>query len=118
MQNNLNEIRKQVEQQKARSAWARGVKLYAFDFVDTLEEWQDYENTNEIPTGEKLKKVLLNGAGDWVNYSWAGCSLCYDGQIAERLCSPSELKKTCNGNKRPNASEEWLDVQARAIFQA
>ena len=42
----------------------------------------------------------------------------YDGDIAERLCCPSELKKTRNGERRPNSREEWLDVQARALRQA
>lgn len=42
----------------------------------------------------------------------------YDSDIAERLCNPSELKKTRNGERRPNGREEWLDTQARALFQA
>jgi hypothetical protein len=65
-----------------------------------------------------VDRALLNGAADWNQYSWDGCSLCYDGQIAERLCTPSELKKTRHGERRPNSREEWLDTQARALFQA
>lgn len=42
----------------------------------------------------------------------------YDGDIAAALCTPSELKKTRNGDRRPNSREEWLDVQARALRQA
>ena len=42
----------------------------------------------------------------------------YDGDIAAALCTPSELKKTRNGERRPNSREEWLDVQARALHQA
>jgi hypothetical protein len=38
--------------------------------------------------------------------------------IAERLCTPSELKKTRHGDRKPNSREEWLDVQARALYQA
>ena len=42
--------------------------------------------------------------------------------IAERLCSPSELKRVSNkyGNVREyaNARENWCDVQARALYQA
>ena len=45
-------------------------------------------------------------------------SLIYNEDIAERLCTPSELKKTRHGERRPNAREEWLDTQARALFQA
>ena len=62
--------------------------------------------------------ALLNGAKDWSQYSWGGCSLIYDPDIASRLCCPSELKKTRNGERRPNSREEWLDVQARALYQA
>ena len=65
-----------------------------------------------------MKAQLLNGASDWSQYSWGGCSLIYDGDIAERLCTPSELKKTRNGERRPNSREDWLDVQARALYQA
>ena len=40
------------------------------------------------------------------------------GDICKRLCSPSEQRKTKNGERKPNANEEWLDVQARALCQA
>lgn len=30
----------------------------------------------------------------------------------------SELKKTRHGERRPNSREEWLDTQARALYQA
>jgi len=62
--------------------------------------------------------LMLNGAQNWYQYSWGGCSLIYDRDIAERLCTPSELKRTKNGERRPNQNEEWLDVQARALRQA
>lgn len=38
--------------------------------------------------------------------------------IAKLLCTPSELKKTDYGRKLPNSTEDWLDVQARALYQA
>ena len=62
--------------------------------------------------------AALNGAQDWEQYSWGGSALVYDGDIAAALCTPSELKKTRNGDRRPNSREEWLDVQARALRQA
>lgn len=61
---------------------------------------------------------MLNGADSWSQYSWGGSALIYDGDIAERLCSPSEYKRSREGERRPNSQEEWLDVQARALFQA
>ena len=72
----------------------------------------------DLTESKKVRAALLNGAADWSQYSWGGCSLIYDSDIAERLCSPSELKKTRNGERRPNSREEWLDTQARALFQA
>jgi hypothetical protein len=61
---------------------------------------------------------LLNGAKDWKQYSEGGCALIYDKQIALTLCNPTELKITDNGQKQPNKQETWLQVQARALFQA
>ena len=37
--------------------------------------------------------------------------------IAKRL-GTSELKKSKNGENKPNSREEWLDTQARALTQA
>lgn len=62
--------------------------------------------------------MSLNGARDWKQASEGGSWLIYNEDIAERLCSPSELKKTAGGRRRPSARESWLDVQARALHQA
>ena len=96
-----------------RSAWARGVQAAAVEIVEAL----DY--LDELPASCKdLTGALLNGARDWDAYSWGGCGLIYDEEIAERYCTPSELRRTRNGERRPNSREEWLDVQARALCQA
>lgn len=67
---------------------------------------------------EQFEQIALNGAEDWGQYSQGGCALIYDGDIAARLCTKSELKKTNNGEKQPNSRESWLNVQARALYQA
>lgn len=108
----IQEIRNIIETTKTRSAWDRGVNTYALELLESYE-W-NYGADACAP----CEKDLLNGAADWKQYSWGGCSLIYNGDIAQRLCSPSELKKTRNGEKKPNRSEEWLDTQARALFQA
>lgn len=41
----------------------------------------------------------------------------YDCDIAETLCTPTELKRTKGGERNPNSRETWLDVQTRAAFQ-
>ncbi len=93
-----------------RSAWDRGVTAYAIDMLEGLEVEELFPRT--------VEKTLLNGAPTWHDYSWGGCALIYDADIAERLCCPSELRRTRGGERRPNAREEWLDTQARACFQA
>lgn len=109
MKNNLYEqIRKELEKRPARSAWSRGVKQYAFELIEQAETNNTY--ISELD--------LLNGARNWSEYSSGGCSLIYDQDIAERLCNPTELKKTRNGDRNPNKRETWIDCQARALFQA
>ena len=95
-----------------RSAWARGVQAYAVDLVEGLEDSADL--SNEV----MLRKALLNGADNWAQYSEGGAALIYDADIAERLCSPSELKRCKGGERQPNARENWLGCQARALAQA
>jgi hypothetical protein len=94
----------------ARSAWKRGVKAYALEMIEGAE--------GELSSFTDLKKELLNGARTWKEYSEGGCALIYDADIAELLCSPSEYRKTRQGERAPNSRETWLDVQARALGQA
>ena len=94
-----------------RSAWDRGVHAYAIELVEDLDDGADL--SNEV----MLQKALLNGAQSWAQYSEGGCALCYNADIAERLCSPSELKRTW-GMLPPNNRETWIDCQARALWQA
>ena len=102
-------IYNKIESTKRRSAWARGVKEYALEMIESAD----------VPiTKENVKAILLNGADNWEQYSYGGCALIYDADIAERLCSPSELKRVRWGDRNPNSRETWLDVQARALFQA
>lgn len=91
-----------------KSKWSQGVDEYADELRENLRE------NRLAPTRENM----LNGARDWSQYSWGGNSLIYNQDIAERLATPSELKRTKGGMNRPNAREEWLDTQARALYQA
>ena len=111
------ELEKLVKELPATSAWKRGVKDYAYELLDTLEDMAQYHG--RLPKNEsELKEWLLNGARDWAEYSRVGNALVYDSQIAERLCTPSELKKKDDGRLAPNSNESWLDVQTRALYQA
>lgn len=91
-----------------QSAWSKGVQMY-------VEELREFLAENNL---QATKENLLNGARDWSEYSYGGCSWIYDSDIAERLCSPSELKRKKGGELQPNSTETWLDVQARALHQA
>ena len=113
----IAEAQKRLDERRDRSAWDRGVTLYAFDLLDSLNEAIAYNNRDPESRTE-AKEWMLNGARDWEEFSYGGSALVYDVHIAERLCTPSELKKTRNGERRPNARENWLDCQARALFQA
>ena len=108
----IDTIRATITTRKTRSAWDKGVTLYALELLDNLRDLPAAGNRQEI------KKALLNGASDWNEYSYGGCALIYDGDIAARLCSPSEFHHTRGGEWRPNRRESWLDVQARALYQA
>ena len=109
-----------------RSAWGQGVIKYALEMVDNLEEDQlnGFSNWKE---NHIYENTLLNGASDWNEYSYSGFSLIYNEDIAERLLTPSELKKfyyeDCslikfNNYKNPNKREDWMQMQARALFKA
>ena len=117
---NIEKLYQSIKSEKQRSAWDKGVTQYALEMVEQLSEQINggYFEELDLTESKKVRAALLNGAADWSQYSWGGCSLIYDGDIAERLCCPSELKKTRNGERRPNSREEWLDVQVRALFQA
>ena len=105
------ELIKAIKESKARSAWAKGVKWYALNLVK-----KSYQNATDMVTVNM--DLYLNGAETWKEYSYGGCALVYDYDIAKRLCTPSELKKTDFGRKQPNGFVNWLDVQARALYQA
>lgn len=103
---NKMEIIKIIENQKTRSKWIKGVNEYAIELLENLEDREITYNN------------LLNGADNWYQYSYGGCSLIYDNDICERLATPSEQKKKKYGELMPNRNENWLDCQARALKQA
>lgn len=100
-----------TEARKGRSSyWKRGVTEYALELCENLPD--------AFRLTEVTSDALLNGAMNWHDYSWGGCSLIYDAEIADRLCTPSELRRKKGGALQPNSKEQWLDVQARALWQA
>ena len=100
-----------VRGRKDRSAWDRGVSEYAVELLESIEGYEPAD-------AAEAKALMLDGARDWEEYSYGGCSLIYGCDIAERLCAPYELRRTRGGELPPNRRETWLDVQARALWQA
>ena len=106
-----------LEARKDRRAWDKGVTAYAVELLDKYQKRAEFEG-REAASRKELEEWILNGASTWSKYSWGGFALVCDRDIEQRLCSPSELKRTRNGERCPNSREEWLDVQAIALAQA
>lgn len=118
---NLETLEKALEclnSRTDRSAWDRGVTLYARELLGDVVENVERGYCAAPQTRGDFERAALNGAGTWREYSYGASALVYDGDIAERLCTPSELKKKRGGELNPNSRETWLDVQARALNQA
>ena len=103
------------------SAWKNGVKNYAIALIDKLPD--DYcmifNNQRELEEHLKiLKKLLLNGAKNWRQYSYGGRAYISNNVIALHLSTFSDYQKSKGGEKQPNRGETWLDVQAQALCQA
>lgn len=111
----INKIMAEIRSQKPRSAWGNGVKKYALELLEDVKEWKGGAFNL---TQANYQSFILNGASNWKEYSWGGSSLIHDEDIAKRLSTKTELALTQNGQRRPNAREEWLDTQARALHQA
>lgn len=97
------------------SKWTNGVSEYAEELKAIFD---DNYGGDDLPMTEAR---LLNGASSWGQYSWGGAALIYDADIAERLATPSEIKRRTlkDGlSDMANSREHWLDVQARALYQA
>lgn len=110
-------IRAELNARHDRSAWDKAVTFYALDLLEDVQAGAD--NMERLPLdGAELERWALNGASCWEQYSNGGCSICYDADIAARVCTPSELKRKRSGIYKPNSRETWLDVQARALYQA
>lgn len=116
-----NEIIAKLDGVKPRSAWNKGVVNYAYDLANNILNCVGDNVFDPLNYDIKYRDVncyAFNGAFSAQEYSYGGCALLYDTDIALLLCTPSEYRRTHGGNLKPNKNETWLDVQARALFQA
>lgn len=116
--NNIQAVVNEVEKVKTRSAWSKGVKAYALEMLASFEESRQWCEANGESVPELDEVTALNGARDWSAWSYGGCGLVYNAYIAERLCTPSELKKLHGGARVPAGAATWCDIEARAARQA
>ena len=98
------------------SAWGKGVRRYSHELFGNLFYWTT--QGHYLNGVEEAHEKAMQGASTWEEYSRSGLSLESGEEIAERLCTPVELRKCKGGARRPNLREDWMDVQARALFQA
>lgn len=118
---NIQAVVNEVMNNKTRSAWDKGVKAYALDILANFEEWQKFNESEGLECLELDERTALNGASDWSAWSYGGCGLVYDFAIAERLCTPSEMRKLqykTGAMRYPAPCTTWLDIEARAARQA
>lgn len=93
----IESIRNTIQNLKARSAWDKGVKLYALELLDNIDD------PDALTNERLLYRALLNGAADWKQYSEGGCALCYNRDIAEKALLP--LRTPPRERRRPQAEQ-------------
>lgn len=112
----IEELRNKLNAKKTRGAWSAGVKEYALMLLDDFTDLDPvYDSIYD------LYNALLNGAKDWHQYAAGGGGLVYDEAIIKTLCTPAQIKRLRykeGGYRQPGHSQTWIDVEARALFQA
>ena len=111
----IDEIRHEIVKIQCISLWEHGVRNYARDLLINnifLHDCYEFEGN------AKDRELLMRGAKDWYEYSWSGRALKYDKEIALLLCDSEHLHRYKHGALKPSATEDWKDVQARALAYA
>lgn len=105
-----------ADEASPRSQWKRAVKIYERDLYESIRDmgekalikafaFADYDGVKR-----HIESLLLNGAESWEDFSKRGFSLCYNGEIEERLLPPSQRGKY--------GSDRLLAMQAEALREA
>jgi len=106
----------EAEESVKRSAWNRGVVKTAIEMVGGQIEYLGSDFEVECDR-KSFEKQFLNGAANWAEYSESGSALIYDEDIVERY-SPASFINKWKGKDTAPSGETWLQVQARALWQA
>lgn len=124
----IAELETKIAGNVPKSAWSRGVKSYALEMLEKIEDTSAQADTITLGdlinhVGYKSVKIgcFSQSLGACSEASWGGNFEIYSEDIAQRLATPSEIKKCTrkNGSFRSEVNgKNWLDIQARAIWQA
>ena len=108
------------EYENTKGTYKKAIILYALELVDNIGDHyattQEQRDNLEKIEKQDLKALALNGADSWSQYSWGGCSLCYNYDILSRLFCPSIVKKYKNADTV--RGRHLLDYQATALSRA
>lgn len=124
----IAELTKKVEDEKVRGKFAQGVKDYALEML-TREYIDPSEDADTLSAGTLLNHVGGNMLKIGIfsscqveslchERSWGGNFEIYNEDIANKLCSKSCVQRKMRKDgtlAKPNALEDWLDLQARAV---
>lgn len=134
---NLNWLVSQLSKEKVRSCWDRAVQSDAIDMIERVKsDCGHVVNGVFSGTVSEFLAAVVNHVGiinskietvyscmPYIKESSRGGNwLIYNDDIAAHYCTPSELKRVTHkdGSIRDHANsrEDWLEVQARAHYQA
>lgn len=117
-----------MAQKMPRSAWDKGVREYAIWHILDSIRISGFEGEKQTWTIPQIRELILNGAKDykhpeseyraWYRYSEGGCALIWNVDIARQLCTPSEFKKAEKAIENETSDTNWVEIQARALYQA
>ena len=115
----LIDVKKLVEEAEKmsrteRSYWSRGVASLIRDYGEDVLG----EHDGEIISARDFYKLWNCGADSLRDAVYGGSFDIWNYDIAKRLCTPSDLKKSNEGMRRPNKRQDWIDVELIAVQQA
>ena len=105
-----------IDEDSSLSQWRRAVKIYEKELYESLPEKSEKDLVKAFSFAgyDEVKRhmeiLLLKGAESWEQFSKGGFSLCYNGEIEERLLPPSRRGKY--------GSDRLLAMQAEALREA
>lgn len=111
------DFKKEIREHPARSAWDKGRRQYALEIFCDVVENRNLTDADELGA-DITEAEQLCGARDWREYSYGGCSLIYDSDICDRLCTEKGAERLKHGERKPVTYDNWLDAQASALKQA